>query len=370
MKSGGTMVNVENLSTSGGTASLLYFRENAPAGSESMPKSFGVFSFGGYTHRNGMSQWGAWARSRAGQNYEQILNFYYPSASVVQRSDLMEVINVEGHGVMSFEDQYLMGIREISGSWNTAQDIQILKAQAIAARSYAVAHTRNGVNSICTNERCQVYSSSHHGGAWAQAVSETRGIVLNDSGGNVLSTQYAAVHGGWVNNVGFDVRSSSGSWIDEAWDNISGVSWFYRNWHARGYSTEVCSTHPQPWLTNAEMADIINAYLYWSHPNVKSDPRLTAVDIATCWGKAADPYSSEELKAVLQTLGISPVHLVNRAVVTNNNGWSTSISFVVDGGRSVSITNPTVFREVYNMRAPAFFSIPQNSFVHINIESQ
>lgn len=361
MKSGGTNVNVENLGTGDGPSSLPHFRANAPG------SSFAVFSFGAYTHRNGMSQWGAWARSRAGQTYEQILNFYYSGLTLTTRENLMSKINVAGHGEMDFEEHYLLGIREINGAWNTQEDLNILKAQAIAARSYAVAYTSNGGNSICANERCQVYSNNHHGGAWAQAVEETRGMVLTNSGGNVVSTQYAAVHGGWVNNVGFDVRSNSGSWIDEAWDNISGVSWFYRNWHTKGYGTEVCSTHPDPWLTNAEMADIVNAYLYWSHDSVSSDPRLTAIDIATCWGKTANPYSMAELKEELKELGVSPVNSVSRVVTSNSNGWTTSIVFVTDVG-SITVNNPTVFREVYNMRAPAFFSIPQNSFIHINIE--
>lgn len=365
MRSGGTVVNAENLGTGEGPSSLAYFRSNAPSG------SFGVFSFGAYTHRNGMSQWGAKARSDAGQSYEQILNFYYSSAKIVERDNLMEKITVDGFGTMDFEEKYLMGIREINPAWNTQGDMEILKAQAIAARSYAVARTSNGSTSICATERCQVYSSSHHGGAWAQAVKETAGIILIDSGGNALSTQYAAVHGGWVNNIGFDVRSSSGSWIDEAWDNISRVSWFYRNWHTKGYGTETCSTHPNPWLTNAEMADLVNAYLYWSHSSVESDSRLTAVDIATCWGKSsANPYSMSELKEKVRSVGLQPVNSINGVAVTNSNGWTTSISFAVDGGRSITISNPTIFREVYNMRAPAFFAIPQSSFVHINIEKQ
>ncbi len=363
MRSGGTAVNVENLGTGDGPSSLAYFRNNAPSG------SFGVFSFGAYTHRNGMSQWGAKARSDAGQSYEEILNFYYSGAKIVEKDNLMEEITVDGFGKMNFEEKYLMGIREINPGWNTQGDMEILKAQAIAARSYAVARTNNGSSSICATERCQVYSNSHHGGAWAQAVEDTRGVILVDSSGNALSTQYAAVHGGWVNNIGFDVRSSSGSWITEAWDNISGVSWFYRNWHTRGYGTQTCSTHPNPWLTNAEMADIVNAYLYWSHTSVESDSRLTAVDIATCWGKSgANPYNASELKEKVREVGLQPVNSVSRAVVTNSNGWTTSISFAVDGGRTVNIANPTIFREVYNMRAPAYFAIPQNAFIHINIE--
>ena len=379
MRSGGTVVNADSLGTGDGVGSLSYFRNNAPA------DSFAVFSFGAYTHRNGMSQWGAKARADAGQNYEQILDFYYYGAKIDKRDNLMEEIDVDGFGRMDFEEHYLLGIREINGVWNTESNLDVLKAQVIAARSYAVARTNNGQSSICATQSCQVYSNNHYGGAWARAVEETRGIVLLDANDNVLSTQYAAVHGGWLDGPGpgkYDVRQNKGSWsanIAEAWDNISGVSWFYRNWYDRvdrnhrPGSGVTCSTHPNAWLTNAEMADLVNAYLYWSHDSVTSDSRLTAVDIATCWGKSnANPYTESELKSKVREVGLEPVNKVLRVAVNNDNGWTRSISFAVDGGRTINVNNATVFRDVYNMRAPAYFAIPQendqNPFIHINIE--
>jgi len=52
-------------------ASIKGFKDNAPSG------SFAVFSFGGYTHRKGMSQYGARGRAQNGQNANQILKAYY-----------------------------------------------------------------------------------------------------------------------------------------------------------------------------------------------------------------------------------------------------------------------------------------------------
>ena len=64
-------------------------------------------------------------------------------------------------------------------------------------------------------------------GAWKTAVEQTRGQILVNDSGALVSTQYAAVHGGWVNNVGWDTRSGGGSnWFNDAWEKISGVSWF------------------------------------------------------------------------------------------------------------------------------------------------
>ena len=53
---------------------------------------------------------------------------------------------------MSLE-KYLLGIYEMPESW----PMEALKAQVIAARSYALAYTNNGSGEICATESCQVY---------------------------------------------------------------------------------------------------------------------------------------------------------------------------------------------------------------------
>ena len=54
---------------------------------------------------------------------------------------------------------------------------------AVAARSYALAWTREGTGGdICTNEGCQVYKNSNKGGKWEEAVNATRGWVLMKDG--------------------------------------------------------------------------------------------------------------------------------------------------------------------------------------------
>ena len=58
------------------TTQLAYFKANAPRG------TFGIFSFGASTHRNGMSQWGAWERALNGQSYLDILGFYYKTKRI------------------------------------------------------------------------------------------------------------------------------------------------------------------------------------------------------------------------------------------------------------------------------------------------
>ena len=73
-------------------------------------------------------------------------------------------ITVQGYDTVDIET-YVKRIYEMPASW-TDNDSAALKAQAVAARSYALAYTDNGARSICATESCQVYKPSNKGGAW------------------------------------------------------------------------------------------------------------------------------------------------------------------------------------------------------------
>ncbi len=105
------------------------------------------------------------------------------------RGALEIVRSGSGVGVMNhlgFED-YLRGIAEVPNGW----PVEALKAQAIAARTYALhemrsrqseAATRLGAD-ICPTQSCQVYlglekERSEGGQRWVAAVEATRGQVL------------------------------------------------------------------------------------------------------------------------------------------------------------------------------------------------
>ncbi len=367
-KSGGTIIDANTVpnSSSDPASSLAYFRSNAPGG------SFAVFAFGAYTHRNGMSQWGARARAEAGQTYEQILAFYYPgktfrTGTVVNKSTgvseaIMTNISTTTYGTLNFEDDYLLRLNEMPESW----DMQALKAQVIIARTFAINYTNNGRSSICTTESCQVIGDGQKTGAWADAVRSTRGIVLTDSAGKVFSAQYAAVHGGWGNGTGWDTTTGTGdyaNWTGDAWESISGVSWFYKTWFRKGYALSGNDCGHTPWLSNAEMSDILNAYLLWiSNGKTSSDPRIVSTDVTRCWGQAANPYSMTELRNIVS----NPVTSVYSAVSANSGGTTSTVSF--NTNRGILAISGTDFKAIYNMRAPSYLSIPQNSFININIE--
>ena len=320
-------------------ASAKGFREAAPSG------SFAIFSFGAYTHRNGMSQYGAKGRAESGQNYKDILSKYYPGKTIQEGYSEPSTVSVDGFGSVDFQ-QYLYGIAEMPSSWNT----EALKAQAVAARSYALAYTNNGQKSICTTQSCQVYIGHSKGGAWQQAVDETKGIVLTD-GGNPVSTQYASTDGGYTNTSGWDTTDGAGgsNFIDKAYEKTGGSPWLYKSWWRQGTSNsgDTCG-RSNPWLSGQEMADIVNAALAIKASGVDTS-RITPVT-TSCWG--GNPYSMDELKS--------------KAPGGINQATSVSVSQGNGNTNSVTINGITLsgqeFRNAVALRAPGYIRIPQGSY--------
>lgn len=332
-------------------ASIKGFRESAPAG------SFAIFSFGAYTHRNGMSQYGAKARAEQGQSVEDILRAYYPNATLKKDYGGMGSITVDGHGSMSFEDQYLQGIYEMPGSWH----VNALKAQAIAARTYAVRYTNNGQKSICTTESCQVFKNSPKGGTWQQAVNETKGWVLVDGGGSPVSTQYASTHGGYGNTVGWDTtdRAGGSNFIDKAYEKAGGSPWLYKAWWRKGYSNsgDTCG-RSTPWLNGIEMADIVNAAIAMKSGGIDTS-RITPVT-TSCWG--GNPYSVDELRNLVS--GKGGINSATSVSVSQGNGNTNSVT--VNG---VSMSG-SEFKQAVALRAPGYIRIPQSGYAFFNIEKK
>lgn len=318
------------------------FRESAPAG------HFAIFSFGGYSHRNGMSQYGARGRAEAGQSVEEILKAYYPNATLRKDYPVMESILVDGHGSMPFEDQYLHGIYEVPNSWH----INVLKAQAIAARTYAIRRTNRGANSICTTQACQVFKNERKGGAWEQAVNETKGWVLVEGGDEPALTQYSSTSGGFLRTSGWDTTDGSGGsdFIDKAYEKKGNSPWLEKAWWREGYtnSGDTCG-RSNPWLSPEEMADIVNAAIALRTGGVNTE-RITPAT-TSCWG--GDPYSMAELRELVKEHG--GISLATSVSVSQGNGVTTNVTI---NGVSMSGSE---FRKALNLRASGYIRIPQSS---------
>ena len=107
--------------------------------------AFAFFTFG-IPHRVGMNQYGALGRATSGQNAEDILRAYFSNFDFVsgKEGDTVKVNGTNEFGQtfnnesMNVED-YLKHIYEMPSSW----DAKALQAQAIAARSYALAEMQS-----------------------------------------------------------------------------------------------------------------------------------------------------------------------------------------------------------------------------------
>ena len=99
-------------------------------------------------------------------------------------------------------DHYVMGVREVPGGW----PMEALKAQAVAARTYALWEIGKGYwkrfgFDVCATVSCQVYQGAtaelgERGRRWVAAVNATKGQVLLDADGNPALTRYHSSSGG------------------------------------------------------------------------------------------------------------------------------------------------------------------------------
>lgn len=322
-------------------ASIKGFRESAPSG------SFAIFSFGGYTHRKGMSQYGARGRAQSGKNYSDILDAYYGKRPV--NKDTSGNINVAGVGSVNFEDYYLMGISEMPSSWN----MEALKAQAVAARTYAYRYKVEG-KQICTTEACQVFRKSKADNTpneWKQAVQATKGQILED-----VVTYYSSTSGGYSTTSGWDTTDGSGgsNFFDKSYEKLGGSPWAYKAWYRQGYTASGATCgESDPWLSNEEFTDIVNAAIVLKNG---SDSRVTSRS-TSCWG--GNPYSMDELK---NKGGVSSVSSVS---VSQGNGVTNEVT--ING--SIHLTGAE-FKQGFNLRAPGYLMIPQKGFAFFNIEKK
>lgn len=327
-------------------ASITGFRNSAPSG------YFAVFSFGGHTHRKGMSQYGARGRAQAGQDFKTILKAYYGKEPNSTGTD--GTIKVSGYGEMDFETTYLYGIAEMPSSWNS----EALKAQAVAARTYAIRYKNQG-SEICTTEACQVFNkgkSDNPPQSWKDAVDQTKGQVLDG-----VVTYYASTHGGWADPIGWDTTDGNGgsNFVDKAYDKLGGSPWLYKAWYTKAYSpsSDKCG-RTNPWLSPQEMADIVNAAIALQTDGIDTG-RITPVTTA-CWG--GNPYSMDELKNLVS--GKGGISEATSVAVSQGNGNTNTVTI---NGISLSGSD---FKRAFNLRAPGYLSIPQSGFAFFNIEKK
>jgi len=319
--------------------------------------AFAAFSFGA-PHRKGMSQYGAKGRAESGQNYEKILSAYYGDIEI-KTPDLPSTINTD-KGTFDLDGKYLKGLAEMPSSW----PMDAMKAQAIAARTYAMSYVGWRTNNtspsgkICTTESCQVWSSSKatsdSASRWHQAVEETKGMVMiSKKTGDIFSAYYAATSGGYnyaytslghSTKGGWDTKcGSKDCWTSDAYESIAKSPWFYKGWYKTRSNKSCGRTHP--WLTEEEFADIIGAMVL-----IKDDSgnqtHLSQPDAKSCWGKdISDTWSRSDVK---EKSGITEVKDID---VTYSSGGVTA-EVKVKTNKGDYTFGGEEFKAVFNLRAP------------------
>jgi len=322
----------------------------APNFSPGFSPAFAGFSFGAYTHKKGMSQYGAKGRAESGQNFTAILQAYYGKSPVGK--DTGGDISVSGYGNMNFEDRYLMGIAEMPSDFPK----EALKAQAIAARSYAYRYKTQG-QTICTTQSCQVFSSSkadNPPSQWREAVQETKGQVIED-----VVTYYSSTTGGYITTMGWDTKcGNQGCWTGDAYEKIAGSPWFYKGWYTSEYfnnSAKCGRSHP--WLSQEEFADILNAWRVRKNGSGEDASHVLPVTINSCpvSGATGNPYSMDEMRQKAAGSGGAFTSISSVRVTYNSGGYTDTVTFQTNLGE-VSVPGGE-FKDTFNLRAPGYISI-------------
>ncbi len=318
---------------------------------------FGFFTYG-VPNRVGLNQYGAWGRAKAGQDYNQILQAYYSFDSISNANQSIQ-IRVDGYSTYSIEE-YVKRIYEVPDSW-TDNNLAALKAQAIAARSYALAYTNNGLNSICATDQCQVFKADPKGGNWDSAVNQTAGQVMIQ-GGNPIKAWFSSTHGGYIHSSG-DIGWSSTSWTKNTQDGSANIGsfgdlksnaydkdspWFYCDWGARSQYGGTA------WLKSNEIADITNVLLLVQKDGGTKE-HLYQTDKPNPAG--TDTWDENRVRQELTGRGSTPFSNVSSLSVNADfsSGKTGSVTISGDGG-TVTFSGSD-FKNYFNIRAPANIQI-------------
>lgn len=109
-------------------------------------------------------------------------------------------------------DDYLLGVvpAEVKANWADTGGAEALRAQAVAARSYAAAENRASYARTCDTQSCQVYGgSSKEDPRTTDAVRTTRGMILVRDG-KPVSAEFSASSGGYSAGGAFPAVEDTG----------------------------------------------------------------------------------------------------------------------------------------------------------------
>jgi peptidoglycan hydrolase-like amidase len=377
----GQRLGALNLPRTLGSGTLICTNDRDPRYNPGFSPRFAFFTFG-IPHRVGMNQYGAWGRAKSGQSHEQILHAYFQNFEFqAGRENENVVVSGTNEFGQTFNNEtmniegYLRHLHEMPTSW-TDNDSAALKAQAIAARSYALrvyserlADSDPNNNFLRPSQADQVIKRELNSQTWINAVEATRGVVMVN-GGQPIKAWYASTSGGYT-FPSHEVWGGSTPWTKNLRDTEGDVSSFsdiisksYDRdsrclYAAHGWRNEYAKS---AWLKPAEVGDIINVILL-----ARSDSSLGCFLYQTDKPPpAANPrkgcpqtgnWSADRVRQELSSRGITPFNNVSDVSVSADfsSGRTTSVNVSGDGG-AMSFSGQE-FRDWFNLRAPANIQI-------------
>lgn len=191
-------------------------------------------------------------------------------------------------------DDYLRGVvpREMPASWGDAaggRGFQALQAQAVVARSYALASPpHRPYAKVCDTAVCQVYGGAGSGGRLIEdnratrAVSATTGRVLVNSSGAIAKTEFSASTGGFSAGGVFPAVSDAGD--ARAPGNI------YHSW------TTTVPTTPLQDKYRSQIGDLKELRVT---KRDSGNRRVISVRLYGTDGRYTDPISGDEIASLL-----------------------------------------------------------------------
>jgi SpoIID/LytB domain protein len=244
-------------------------------------------------------------------------------------------------GVLTFE-QYLEGIAEVPRTW----PIAALKAQVVAARSYALAHMaypdstgdRLGYD-LCATTACQVYAGMRvgagpYGDRWRRAVDETAGKVLLYKGKPADTLYFSTSNGSTIGNdkvFGTDPLPYLRPVVERD-DGASPLS----HWQATLPHPDVGRFLKAAGVWGGE--NVTSVSLSGSNVVVKGGGRTETLSVTDFrshldyWGPCLDPahYPTGDLPQTVPSKWFTTAN-AGGAVVLNGRGWGHGVGMVQYG---------------------------------------
>jgi len=183
----------------------------------------------------------------------------------------LHVLKPNGEIVEMDIEEYIKGVvpKEMPASW----PMEALKAQSVAARSYALAtykhRNRGDPYDVCSTTHCQVYGDARRERATA-AVEATRGMVLVlRTTRQIMPGFFSAYCGGWTLSrwaaylrrvrcpcVPGDVTEEQAAWNNAHWVQRNG------RWLSGGHRHGLCQYGARELARQGQRWDAILAYYY------------------------------------------------------------------------------------------------------------